>query len=64
MVASRKQVLIAVLAILAIACHLLLRFAFRAEGAALGLRLVDLPLALALALCLGESSIIVMTPTT
>jgi heavy metal translocating P-type ATPase len=49
-VASRMQALIAVLAILAITCHLLLRFAFRAEGSALGLRLVDLPLVLALAL--------------
>jgi heavy metal translocating P-type ATPase len=49
-VASRMQALIAVLAILAIACHLLLRFAIRAEGSALGLRLIDLPLLLALAL--------------
>src|SRR5580692_1790452 len=49
-VASRMQALIAVLAILAISCHLLLRFAFRAEGSALGLQLVDLPLVLALAL--------------
>src|SRR6202795_4763366 len=49
-VASRKQALIAVLAILAIACHLLLRFAFRAEGTALGLQIVKLPLILALAL--------------
>src|SRR5450631_3113543 len=50
LVASRKQALIAALAILAIACHLLLRFAVGAEGAALGLQLVDLPLILALAL--------------
>ncbi|HEV3260157.1 MAG TPA: hypothetical protein VG013_25090, partial [Gemmataceae bacterium] len=50
LVASRKQALIAVLAVLAVACHLLLRFTFRVEGSALGLRLVDLPLVLALAL--------------
>lgn len=49
-IASRKQALIAVLAILAIACHLLLRFVFRAEGAAFGLKVVDYPLILALAL--------------
>src|SRR4051794_10472252 len=49
-VASRKQALIAVLAVLAIACHLLLRFTFRVEGSTLGLRVVDLPLVLALAL--------------
>jgi heavy metal translocating P-type ATPase len=49
-VTSRKQALIAVLAIVAIACHLLLRFAVRAEGTVLGLQLVDLPLILALAL--------------
>lgn len=50
MVASRKQALIAGLAVLAVACHLLLRFIFCVEGSALGLRLVDLPLVLALAL--------------
>src|SRR5581483_7307705 len=50
LVASRKQALIAVLAVLAIACHLLLRFTFRVEGSTLGLRVVDLPLLLALAL--------------
>jgi heavy metal translocating P-type ATPase len=49
-VASRKQALIAVLAILAIACHLFLRFAFRVEGGAYGLQFVDFPLILALAL--------------
>ncbi len=47
-VSNRKQVAIAVLAIFAIACHLLLRFAFRVEGVVLGLNLVDLPLLLAL----------------
>jgi cation transport ATPase len=48
--ASRKQVMIAALAVLAIACHLLLRFTIRIEGSAFGLRLVDLPLVLTLAL--------------
>ena len=48
--ASRKQVLIAGMALLAIACHLLLRFGVRAEGTFLALPLVDLPLVLALAL--------------
>ena len=38
---------IAILASLAIACHLLLRYAFRVEGTVLGLPLVDLPLAAA-----------------
>jgi cation transport ATPase len=47
LVASRKQAMIAVLAV---ACHLLLRFTFHVEGSALGLRLADFPLVLALAL--------------
>jgi len=49
-VASRKQARIAVLAILAIACHLLLRFAGQTQSTLLGLALFDLPLILALAL--------------
>jgi len=48
-VANRKQAVIAILAALAIACHLLLRYALQVEGAVLGEPLVDLPLALALA---------------
>ena len=48
--ASRKQAVIAALAVTAIACHLLLRFAFRAEGTALGLPVADIPLFLALIL--------------
>jgi heavy metal translocating P-type ATPase len=48
--ASRKQILIAGMALLAVACYLLLRFGFRAEGTLFYLPLVDLPLALALAL--------------
>ncbi len=47
---SRKQLLIAGMAVLAIACHLLLRFGFRPEGIVLGFRMVALPLVLALAL--------------
>jgi heavy metal translocating P-type ATPase len=48
--ASRKQALIAVLTILAIACHLLLQFAFRIDGSTFGIRLVDIPIVLASAL--------------
>src|SRR5438067_13290409 len=47
---SRKQVLIAGLAVAAIACHLLLRFVARPGGTARGLPLADLPLVFALAL--------------
>ena len=47
---SRKQILIAGMAVLAIACHLLLRFGFRPEGFVLGIQTVDLPLVVALAL--------------
>jgi heavy metal translocating P-type ATPase len=47
-VANRGQALIAIVAVLAIACHLVLRFAFRAEGTALGIRRVDFPLVIAL----------------
>jgi heavy metal translocating P-type ATPase len=47
---SRKQILIAGLSVLAIACHLLLRFALETDGTVLGLSLPDLPLVLALAL--------------
>jgi heavy metal translocating P-type ATPase len=46
--ASRKQALIAALAILAIAFHLLLRFALSVRGTVLGLSVQDLPLILAL----------------
>ena len=48
--ASPKQTLIAGMALLAVACYLLLRFSLRAEGTFLGLPLVDLPLVLALVL--------------
>ncbi len=50
MFTGRKQVLIAGMAVLAVSCHLLLRFGFRPENIVLGLRMVDLPLVLALAL--------------
>src|SRR5216684_3234914 len=48
-VTSRKQTLIATLAILAITCHLLLRFALRTGSTAFGIPFFDLPLILALA---------------
>ena len=48
--ASRKQTLIAALALGAIGCHLLLRFAFRTEGTVLGLSVTNVPLIVALAL--------------
>jgi heavy metal translocating P-type ATPase len=48
--ASRRQALIAALAVAALACHLLLRFAFRPEGTVLGLPATDVPLVVALAL--------------
>ena len=50
-VANRLQALIAILASLSITCHIVLRFAIRAEGTALGLQFVDLPLIVALAMC-------------
>lgn len=48
--ASLEQTLIARMALLAVACHVLLRFGLPAEGTFLGLPLVDLPLVLALVL--------------
>jgi len=47
--ASRKQVAIAGLAIAAVGCHLVMRYAVGVAGAVLGLPLFDLPLVLALA---------------
>jgi heavy metal translocating P-type ATPase len=47
---SRKQVLIAALAIAAIGGHLLLRFVFRPEGSVLGVSVNDVPLVVALLL--------------
>ncbi|HEX4590907.1 MAG TPA: heavy metal translocating P-type ATPase [Gemmataceae bacterium] len=49
-VASREQALIAIVAVLGVVCHLLLRFVFRVDGTSLGLLWVHLPLILALAL--------------
>jgi heavy metal translocating P-type ATPase len=48
--ASRKQALIAVLALAAIAGHLLLRFAFPTDATVFGLAAIDLPLIVALVL--------------
>jgi heavy metal translocating P-type ATPase len=48
--ANRKQALIAVLALAAIAGHLLLRFAFRTDATVFGLAAIDLPLMIALVL--------------
>jgi heavy metal translocating P-type ATPase len=48
--ASRKQAAIAVLALAAIACHLLLRFGLGTTGTVLGLRRIDVPLLVALTL--------------
>jgi heavy metal translocating P-type ATPase len=48
--ANRTQAAVAGLALLAIACHLLLRFAVRPAGTILGLEPADVPLVLALAL--------------
>jgi heavy metal translocating P-type ATPase len=48
--ASRKQALIAVLALAAIAGHLLLRFAFRTEATVFGVAAIDVPLIIALVL--------------
>ena len=47
--ASRKQVVIAGLAITAVGCHLVMRYAVGVAGAVFGLPLFDLPLVLALA---------------
>jgi heavy metal translocating P-type ATPase len=47
---SRKQALIAALAVAAIACSLLLRFGFRVEATVLGVRVTDIPLIVALVL--------------
>jgi heavy metal translocating P-type ATPase len=47
---SRKQALIAALALAAIGCHLLLRFAFRTDAAVFGLAATNLPLIVALVL--------------
>ncbi len=46
--ASRKQARIAILAVAAIGCHLLLRFAFRIDATVLGLAATEIPLILAL----------------
>jgi heavy metal translocating P-type ATPase len=48
--ASRKQAAIAALAVAAIGCHLLLRFAFRTGQTVLGLPAADIPLIVALVL--------------
>jgi heavy metal translocating P-type ATPase len=48
--ASRKQALIAILALAAIAGHLLLRFVFRMEATVFGLAAIDVPLIIALVL--------------
>ncbi len=47
--ASRKQAVIAALAVAAVVCHLVMRYAVGVAGAVLGLPLFDLPLVLALA---------------
>ncbi len=48
--ASRKQVVIAGLAITAVGCHLVMRYAVGVASAVFGLQLFDIPLVLALAL--------------
>jgi hypothetical protein len=45
---NRAQLILALMAVLAVACHLVVRFAVRVSGTVLGLGLADVPLVLLL----------------